>query len=339
MLEININYDHLKAMTDETGMLQFSREATPDPASGYTLDDNARALMVAMHMGPEGRAWCHRYLEYLVNCRQPDGSWSNFQLEGHFSNAYDSHDSCGRLILAFAAASKLPWPELRSQTPMLMAMLRPRIESLTGGLRSQAYALVGLVHGSRDLLPAEERLRLIARLSQSLLQSYWQHHSREWYWFEDSFYYCNGILPQSLFAAYGVTGDPSCLRTATEALDFLNGILFRQPYLTIIGNQGWYPRDGKPARFDQQPVDAASACFANLEAWRITGKAEYRELAELSAAWFHGANIHRINMVDPHSGGCYDALTADGVNTNQGAESLLALLLTTQAMTGLGDRV
>ncbi|MDO4540663.1 MAG: hypothetical protein Q4B48_06170, partial [Syntrophomonadaceae bacterium] len=268
---------------------------------------------------------------YLVNCRQPDGSWSNFLMEGHYSNAFDSHDSCGRLVLAFAVASRLLWPELSNQAPMLMAMVRPRIEALSE-LRSQAYALLGLAHGHRDLLPAEERQRLISRLSQALLQSYWQHHSHGWYWFEDSFFYCNGILPQSLFASYGITGDPSHLRTATEALDFLNGILFRNPYLTIIGNHGWYPREGEPALFDQQPVDAASACFANLEAWRITGKAEYLDLARRSAAWFYGDNIHGLSMVDPESGGCYDALTEDGVNANQGAESLLALLLTAQAM-------
>ncbi|MGI6469254.1 MAG: hypothetical protein ACOX0Q_09645 [Syntrophomonadaceae bacterium] len=39
---------HLRRMTDDVGMLQFSKSALPDSGSGYTLDDNARALMVAL---------------------------------------------------------------------------------------------------------------------------------------------------------------------------------------------------------------------------------------------------------------------------------------------------
>lgn len=334
MFDLTIDYRHLHRMTDDTGMLQFSSGAVPDPASGYTLDDNARALLVAMGRGEAGYDLCRRYLRYLAACRQPDGSWSNLLKDGRYSNAFDSHDSCGRLILAFAGASRLPWPEPREQASALMALLRPRIAALEG-LRSRAYALLGLAHGAPELLPSEERQRLLTHLAQTLLHSYWQCHTHGWYWFEDSLFYCNGILPQSLFAAYRVTGDPSCRRTAAEALDFLNDILFREGHLTIIGNQGWYPKGGQPALFDQQPVDAASICLANLEAWHVTGQYAYRELAQRAAAWFDGENTHRLSMIDPASGGCYDALTAGGVNLNQGAESLLSLLLTAQAMARL----
>jgi len=40
-----INLDHLKAMTTNVGIIQFSKIDTPDLESGYTLDDNARALI------------------------------------------------------------------------------------------------------------------------------------------------------------------------------------------------------------------------------------------------------------------------------------------------------
>lgn len=42
----NINLDHLKKMTNEVGVIQFSKIAQPDISSGYTLDDNVRALIV-----------------------------------------------------------------------------------------------------------------------------------------------------------------------------------------------------------------------------------------------------------------------------------------------------
>lgn len=42
-----IKLDHLKKMTDDFGLFQFAVLTDPDPASGYTIDDNARALVVA----------------------------------------------------------------------------------------------------------------------------------------------------------------------------------------------------------------------------------------------------------------------------------------------------
>ena len=44
-----INLNHLKKMTTDIGIIQFSKINQPDISSGYTLDDNARAL-VAMCM-------------------------------------------------------------------------------------------------------------------------------------------------------------------------------------------------------------------------------------------------------------------------------------------------
>ena len=40
--------DHIFRLTDDTGMLQHSKYALPDPNHGYTTDDNARALIMAL---------------------------------------------------------------------------------------------------------------------------------------------------------------------------------------------------------------------------------------------------------------------------------------------------
>jgi hypothetical protein len=41
----SINLDHLNKMTTDKGILQFSKINQPDLDSGYTLDDNARAMI------------------------------------------------------------------------------------------------------------------------------------------------------------------------------------------------------------------------------------------------------------------------------------------------------
>ncbi len=79
--------------------------------------------------------------------------------------------------------------------------------------------------------------------------------------------------------------------------------------------------------FDQQPVDAASIYFACMEAYESIGNREYLSLAKLAHAWYRGANVHSLSLCNVETGGCFDALTVDGVNLNQGAESTLSLIL------------
>ena len=93
-----LDYRHLINMTDKNGMLQFSKKSTPDPYSGYTLDDNARALIVALEM-ENGYLLARHYADFLCACQQGN-SWSNFMLDGHFSHQFDSEDSFGRAIMA-----------------------------------------------------------------------------------------------------------------------------------------------------------------------------------------------------------------------------------------------
>ena len=45
-----INLNHVKNLTTDSGIIQFSKINQPDLCSGYTLDDNARALIaMCMH--------------------------------------------------------------------------------------------------------------------------------------------------------------------------------------------------------------------------------------------------------------------------------------------------
>lgn len=91
----SIKLDHLKKMTDDFGLFQFAVLTDPDPASGYTIDDNARALVVACWFA---ESLCHQrcidtadhaqcmsrvedlcnlarvYLNFLDQAMHPDGS-------------------------------------------------------------------------------------------------------------------------------------------------------------------------------------------------------------------------------------------------------------------------
>ena len=113
-----------------------------------------------------------------------------------------------------------------------------------------------------------------------------------------------------------------------ESLEWLCGVLEVDGRLSLIGNRGWYGRGGERAVYDQQAVDACALVSACVAAHRLTGEPRFRRWADLGAAWFQGRNTAGRPLIDEDSGGCHDGLLPNGVNANQGAESLLAWLLT-----------
>src|SRR6185437_8816616 len=98
-------------------------------------------------------------------------------------------------------------------------------------------------------------------------------------------------------------------------------------YFSPVGTQGFYPRGGAKAPFDQQPVEASSMISACLEAMRVTGDSRWGGHAWRAFNWFVGQNALRQDLYDARTGGCRDGLHADRVNENQGAESTLSYLL------------
>jgi hypothetical protein len=93
-----------------------------------------------------------------------------------------------------------------------------------------------------------------------------------------------------------------------------------------IGSNGFYPRGGERARFDQQPVEVQAMVSACLEAYRVTNDPRWRKEARRAFEWFLGRNDLSLPIYDPTTGGCRDGLHADRANENQGAESTLAFL-------------
>src|SRR3989338_5324599 len=78
-----INIEHIKKMTDDFGIIQFARYASPNPNSGYTLDDNSRALEVVSQLytktqDPKYINLARIYLNYLNHVQDRSGRFLNF---------------------------------------------------------------------------------------------------------------------------------------------------------------------------------------------------------------------------------------------------------------------
>ncbi|MGD0153613.1 MAG: hypothetical protein ABSC17_07615, partial [Thermacetogeniaceae bacterium] len=259
MKTVSMDYRHLKGMTDATGLLQFARLNTPDPESGYTGDDNARALLVALNMKEQERPELVRtYIRFLETARRSDGGWRNWKLGGRFVATIDSDDSQGRMFLACCAASLCDLDDVRESGRRMALRALPALTTVKSP-RAAAYALLGICKNPGLSNRRRELLASAARdFAGYLIHLYGSCKSPGWLWFEQSLTYCNGILPHALFAYYSMTQDRKALRVARETMGWLSEALFARGYLSIVGNRDWWLQGRAIPCYDQQPVDACS---------------------------------------------------------------------------------
>jgi hypothetical protein len=337
----SLDYRHLQRMSDKRGMLQSACGSIPDTSSGYTVDNNARALIVALQSEPDWEDrmdFALRYARFLYRAQRSGGDWCNWLLPGRgFVNDIDSLDSVGRAFLACSlvvATDEDIDEELRLICRQMIVKALPVVKGLKYPPRSLAYVLIGFSNLVKVPEYSRKNFELAKRMGEKLTNLYFRNRVAHWRWFEDRLTYCNAILPHSLFIYYSLKSDRKVLNAAQDSLRFLGDRLFTRGYLSVIGNRGWWVRGGEIPLFDQLPINACSLVMACRDAYIVTGRNEFRDMGDLAYSWYSGKNILEMPLYDPESGGCYDALTPDGLNVNQGADAVLSLLLSKQAMSG-----
>ena len=334
----SIKLDHLVRMTDQTGIVEHAVFVVPNYPEGYTTDDNARALIVAILVEeygagtPTGAAdLASRYLAFLWfafdlntkrfrNCLSYERQWQ--EREG-------SEDSHGRALWGLGTvlgrSKNAGW---RGAAGRMFELAVPAAIEFKSP-RACAFALLGLQEyldsfpGDRAALSASEAL------ANRLLNSYRSYRSDDWKWFENGLAYSNARLPQALIRAGVRAGNEEMVSAGVEALDWLVAIQRCEVkgHFVPIGSQGFYSMTTEKARFDQQPVEACAVVSACLQAHRATGKGRWRKEAWSAFNWFLGDNDLQIALYDPTTGGCRDGLHPDRANENQGAESTLSFLM------------
>jgi hypothetical protein len=327
-----LKLDHLRRLTDDTGIIQHATYSVPARRSGYCVDDNARALMVAvradrLHGSATTRALVTTYLGYLHNSQEPDGSFRNFMnYERALESAPASDDCIGRAIWALGVTANLADDDgCRQLASDMLQRALPHAREL--GPRGTAQAILGLASMAEVENEASDARRLLDMLVAKLLARYRENASADWRWFEPTLTYDNAILPLALFAAYDVTGDRAILRDARESLEFLEEVCFEGDRLQLVGNAGWHSRGGEKACADEQAIDAAAFVLAFRCAYMVTKDRHYLRRMRESFAWFLGANRLGLPLYDFATGGCRDGMSLSQINQNQGAESTICFLM------------
>jgi len=332
-----VNLDHVAVMTDDTGMLQHATFNVPRYGEGYCVDDNARALIVMTLLEDAGsdepklvRTLASRYLAFVSNAfNAPLGRFRNFMSHARvWREDEGSEDSHGRALWALGTVVGCSAdPGRHSLAGALFHAALPAVSRFTSP-RAWAFALLGIEQYLRAF-EGDRNVQASGKAIAERLMALFKSADRpEWPWFENSVTYCNARLPQALIATASWTGDAEMAATGLRSLEWLTAIQrTAEGYFAPVGTNGFFERGSTAAVFDQQPVDACATVSACMHAFRTTGDQRWADQARRAFTWFLGQNQLHQALYDPLSGGCRDALHADRLNENQGAESTLSFLL------------
>jgi len=347
-----LNLSHVNALTDDTGMLQHAIFTIPNRAEGYTTDDNARALIFSVLLEQLGISqfansesvnpdWPFRYLAFLEHAFDPEKKrFRNFLGYDHrWIEEQGSEDSHGRALWALGTLlARSTNHGLRGAAGRLFEFSLPAVLEFYSP-RACAYALLGIQEYLHSYSGDRDAKHVRFALAKRLLDMYESIRRPDWKWFEDVAAYGNARLSQAMLLVGAACESERMTSAGLESLDWLmetqrceaNG------HFVPIGSQGFYRQGGEKARFDQQPIEAAGAVSACLQAYRVTGDARWRDEAWSAFNWFLGDNDLQLALYDSVTGGCRDGLHPDRANENQGAESTLSFLMALLEMRALRE--
>jgi glycosyltransferase involved in cell wall biosynthesis len=325
--------DHVKRMTDDTGIIQHAKYGIPNLKEGYCLDDNARALLMVLMAHkqlklPQALDLLPVYLSYIHYMQNADGRFRNFlSFNRNFLDEVGSEDSFGRAVWALGyLLGNAPNDAYYQSSKEIFFEAAANFEQLTS-IRSIANSIIGLCYYLQTNPGDEGMAERLNLLAYKIIGEYQKHRTDDWQWFEPVMTYDNAILPLALLHAAGFTKNAQIKGIAIESMEFLSSKTLKDGYLSVIGNANWYVKGGVASIFAQQPLDVQAMVLMFHQAFLLTNDKIYLTRLHTSFMWFLGDNDLRMNLYDFETKGCCDGLEVYGVNRNQGAESTLAYLI------------
>ena len=333
----SIKITHLAKLTDNFGIIQFAKLTEPDISSGYTIDDNARALVVAtLHYKkfktPTLLKLVSIYLNFICRVARPDGYFDNYinefrAVDEQRNREESSEDASARALYSLAQIS------ISKEIPKRFRKKAHSVfeNSFRKNIAFSAPRAIAFYIKSLYLLLSKwkepKTLGVLINQCEQLVNLYNKNHSPDWEWFELALTYSNAILPEALLLGYKITGKKKYLKIAKTTFNFLIKHSFKDEIYIPIGQSGWFPRGGERQYFDQQPEDVAAIVEALNTMFQITNDRYYKELSYKAFNWFLGDNLLGQVVYDWSTGGCYDGVGEKSINLNQGAESTISYLL------------
>ncbi|MCX6271361.1 MAG: glycosyltransferase family 4 protein [Bacteroidetes bacterium] len=315
----DFNLDHIKRLTDDIGILEHSIYSIANLIEGYSLDDNARALLMALMLHESGKDpialdLAGIYMRYIQLMQKTDGSFHNeLGYDRVFMDSTGSEDSFGRTIWA------LGYMIMRAPTDGYLQFAKdkffnalPHFEKLQSN-RGLANTIIGLCYFLRRYPDNEMVMKILYALTLRIKEHYYDESDEDWKWVEPILCYDNAIVPLSLWHSYTVTRDPETLQIARETTAFLEKEGIIEGHLSLVGNDSWYIKGEKRPRFGQLPINAMAMVMMFHKAYQVTRDEKFYQKMFISFSWFTGNNDMHISLIDEDSQGCSDGIKQHNV--------------------------
>ena len=314
-------------------MFQHTKYSTIDRKEGYTTDDNARALIAALryhqiYRDPDSLRLAITYLTFLLYMQRSDGRFHNLLgFDRGFQDEVGSEDCMGRAIWACGYTLSTDAPkDMKHVAKEIFDRGLPSSYSFTSP-RAEAFTILALHHYQKAFPDDQNIQNNLVMFATRLVDKYKVEAEEDWRWFEPYLTYANPRLSQALFATYESTREPTYLQVAQNSLDFLIEVQIIGDMFFPIGTKGWFKKNDRRALYDQQPIEASCMVEAALMALNSTGEERYQKTAQIAFEWYHGRNTRDVIIYNQKIGTCYDGITSEGLNQNQGAEATLSYYL------------
>jgi hypothetical protein len=311
-------------MTDDVGLFEHADGTTPRYEHGYCVDDVARGLAVICRE-PDPPAELVRaadcYLHFLAEAQAADGrSRNRFGHDRRWHDQPSTADCWGRSLWGLGtAAAHGPGESMRSKS----------LHLFTRGTRARSpwpHAMAFAALGAAEVLQLDPdhngALRLLA---DTVTVIGVPRLDATWPWPADRLSYASGAIAEAVIVAGEELGRDAVLRRGLTMLDWLLAEQTVDGHLSVVPVGGRGPGDPRSG-FDQQPIEVAALADACVRAAAITGDRRWQAGLALCVAWFLGDNDSGVPLLDAATGGGCDGLTPGGRNTNQGAESTIAMI-------------
>lgn len=326
---------HLLRLSDDCGVAQHASFALANRHHGYCLDDNARALLLMSKLSllrpltPAEQRAAQAYAAFVHHCWCADsGTFRNFMgFDRNWIDSAGDEDAAARAFWGIAAAyASAP---LAGIAPWARTLLDQMLAfpGNFGSPRAWAMLLIALEDCLATAGEWREAEALYRELAGRMRVRFGDAARENWLWWEDNLAYENARLCEAAIRAGVRLGDPVLRAAGLDSLRWLNGLQMDGGRFHPVGSDSFGKPYAPPARFDQQPIEAAATIDACLAAAAADNDPGWMAAASAAMAWFHGANDLGLPLADPAEGLCCDGLHPDRVNANAGAESTLCYLL------------
>lgn len=320
--------DHLHRMMDDTGPARHARHTIPVWSSGYHLDDAAAVLVASIkfhrtlkdHGSDDMASTCLGLLQLLIGSGSEVKSGLDYSR--HFLGAASDLD-IARAMWALGYAVGEGDASLSTAADEMFMDLLGRAHPRSPAALS--YAVLGAANYLIRFPGASDVRRFLTRRTAELMEVTGAAWLQRWEgpdW---------PVAAQALtIAGVALEDEDVAARAAVLVSDLLEA--------TRRGTVFVHPGGGDGGDETERPVTASSFIDAVGAAYYAGHDNSLLEPMRAAADWFVGANSRGLSLYDFATGGCCDALSASGLNRNQGTEATAHCLIALLTLYTVGAR-